>query len=143
MSTYSIIHFPADALPITYHNMILSKWMRSLRYGNEYFKLIDSDAFFKNYNRYLDVILSRPNTSISLAVLSDDHDVVLGFSVYEGKTLHYVHVHKDYRKMGIGKDLVPKEMLLNKGEGFYISHLTNVGTSIWSSMLSNAKFNPF
>ena len=40
-----------------------------------------------------------------IAVLTDDYDVALGFSVSEGCKLHYVHVHKDMRKQGIARSL--------------------------------------
>lgn len=135
-STYSIISYPAAQLPKTYHSMVFSKWLRSLRHGNEYFKLIDSNAYFAVYQKYIEVLLSRPNTIIKIAVLTNEPDTALGFSVVEGFTLHYVHVHKDNRKAGIAMSLIPKNIE-------YTTHLTKDGMSLWASKFPKVIFNPF
>lgn len=135
-TTYTVIRYPAKDLPDQYKNMIYSKWLRSLKYGNEYFKLIDSDAYYDIYHKLIDVYLNRPNANIRLAVLTDEPDTCLGWSLVEGQTLHYVWVHKDNRKKGIANALV-------SGPISYITHLTNVGASIWASKRPDIKFNPF
>lgn len=134
-SSYQVIVFPGHALPEQYRNMVLSKWKRSLKYGNEYFKLCDADAFFKAYDRYIPLILSRPNSAVRIAVLSDARDVALGWSVVSGKTLHYVHVNHEQRNRGIAKSLVPAFDTF--------THLTKSGLRIWSSKFPSAVFNPF
>lgn len=135
-NTYTVIAYPAQGVPDSYRAMIFSKWLRSLRFGNDYFKLIDSTTYYAKYHIYLEELLRRPMAVARFAVLSDDHDVVLGFSLTEAEGLHYVHVHKDHRNKGIGTALVPKNI-------YTISHLTKIGLSIWNSKLPHAKFNPF
>ena len=135
-SSYQVIAFRGTELPGQYLNMVLSKWMRSLKHGNEYFKLIHSDSFFKAYDRYIKSILLRPDTTVRVAVLSDDRDVALGWSVIENSTLHYVHVQADQRNKGIGKSLVPRGIQ-------QFSHLTKTGLAIWAEALPHAIFNPF
>ncbi len=135
-STYSIIAFPGHSLPQQYQNMVLAKWMRSLKYGNEYFKLANPDSYFNAYSKYIRALLGRPNSVIRIAVLSDDHDVALGWSLIEGDILHYVHVQHEQRNKGIGKSLVPVKINT-------LTHLTKSGMSIWHSKLPNAKFDPF
>src|ERR1700677_3250936 len=73
-SSYTAIAYPANALPDQYRNMVYSKWMRQLRFGNEYFKLIDSQAYYEIYHKLIDVYLSRPNAVLRLAVLTDEPD---------------------------------------------------------------------
>jgi GNAT superfamily N-acetyltransferase len=116
--------------------MIFSKWLRSLRYGNDYFRLIDPDEYWKAYNAYIKSILMRGDTMVRIASLTEDADVALGFSVVRGAVLDYVHVHKDFRKKGIGRILVPKNIKV-------ITHLTKTGLSIWGSKYPKWKFNPF
>lgn len=135
-STYSIISFVGTQLPDSYRNMIYSKWMRSLKHGNDYYQLIDNDSYYSTYRAYIDVLLAKPGCVVKLAVLTEDHDVCLGFSVSRGDILDYVHVHKDMRKQGIATALVPKDFK-------WITHLTKIGLSIWGSKLQNVKFNPF
>ncbi len=78
----------------------------------------------------------RPNTLVRVAVLSDDPDVALGFSVSEGHVLHYVHTQKDVFRQGIARSLVPFEVKV-------LTHLTKTGMMLWSTKLPEAIFNPF
>lgn len=116
--------------------MIYSKWMKSLRYGNDYFKLAESGPFFSAYQKYISSILARNECSVRIAALSDEPDTCLGFSVSEGDTLHYVHVQKVQRNQGIAKSLVPCHVAT-------ITHLTKAGMRIWAEKMPHAKFNPW
>jgi GNAT superfamily N-acetyltransferase len=115
--------------------MVFSKWLRSLRYGNDYFKLIDQDSYYKSYHAYIERILFN-GAEIRLAVLAEDTDCVLGFSVSRGCTLDYVHVHRDYRRTAIGTSLLPPMVEA-------ITHITKNGMSFWNARLKDAKFDPF
>jgi hypothetical protein len=134
--TYTVIAYSARTLPDQYRNMIYAKWLRSLRFGNDYFKLIDSDDYYLTYHRYITNLMQQPSATVRLAVLSDDRDVVLGFAVTRGNILDYVHVHKDHRKCKIGTHLIPCGIDT-------ITHLTRTAMAIWGSKYSNWKFNPF
>ena len=134
-SNYSIVAFPAAKLPIRYQAFILAKWKRSLRSGNDYFKLIDPNSFYKAYDRYTQLLLARPDSIIRIAVLSDDPDVALGWSLIEGDTLHYVFVQAEQRNKGIAKNLVPVKIN-------WFTHLTHTGARIWSKH-KEVKLDPF
>ncbi len=134
MSSYTVFECPVEKLD-PYRAMIFAKWLRSLRTGNDYFRLVHPQAFYVAYSRYIQSILSRHDVRIMLATLSDDADVVLGFSVSRGTVLEYVHVGKDYRRLGIGKGLVPE--CINT-----ITHLTRTGLAIWGKT-KDIKFDPF
>lgn len=123
MSSYSIISYPAKDLPEVYEPLIYSKWLRSLRFGEQIFKDMDSNEYYTKHHAYIKRLLSCPDTSVRLAVLSEDHDIVLGFSVSRGDILDYVHVHKDYRRMGIGRALLPEKITT-------ITHLTKTARRI-------------
>jgi GNAT superfamily N-acetyltransferase len=138
MAEYKVIVYNGPALPDNYKPMIYSKWLRSLRYGNDYFKLIQQDAYFTNYHKYLELVLNKSDTMVRMAVLSDDYDVVLGFAVCRPSIVDYVHIHKDYRRQGIGSALIAS--LANVS---FITHLTRNGMSFWNNKLKDAKFNPF
>ncbi len=136
MSSYKIVSYHGNRVPEAYQNLIFSKWLRSLRYGNDYYKLIEVGAYYRTYHHYLALVLQNPSAVVNLAVLSDDPDVVLGFSVSRGNILDYVHVQKDMRKLGIGTKLVPKEIDT-------VTHLTKTGLTIWGSKYKTWNFNPF
>lgn len=134
--SYRIIAFSGLELPLQYRSLVYSKWLRSLRYGNDFFKLIEADAYYNAYHKHISLILSAPGSMVRLAVLSDDKDVVLGFSVSRFLALDYIHVHKDHRKCGIGTKLIPVGIDT-------ITHVTKTALIIWPSKYGHWKFNPF
>lgn len=135
-SSYKVEAYLGKSFPKQYENLIYSKWMRSLRKGNDYFKLIDSASYYKTYQHYLGYVLNRDFTIVRLAILSEDSDVVLGFSVSEKNILHYCYTNVDMRKQKIALSLVPFEVQT-------ITHLTKTGMTIWNKKFPNAIFNPF
>lgn len=135
-TSYTILKYAGKDIPSNYKNLVLSKWKRSLRYGNDYFMLIEPTAYYEMYSKYIEFLLNKPNFIVSFAVLTDDPDVVLGWSAHENDILHYCHIHKDQRNQGIATALIPKNITI-------ISHLTRDGIRYWTSRLSKAVFNPF
>ncbi len=134
--TYSILTFPSKEIPEAYKGLLFSKWLRSQRNGNYYYKAADSAAYYSAYHHYIENLLAKPDSKIRLAVLTDDHDVVLGFSVHRGAVMDYIYVHKDMRNNGIGTALIPTGT-----ETF--SHLTRTGDTIWKKKYKTWVFNPF
>jgi ribosomal protein S18 acetylase RimI-like enzyme len=138
LPTYTVLSVKASELPEAYRPLIYSKWLRSLRFGNELFKKVDSDEYYANYQKYLENLMAKPDSLVRLAVLTDDKDVVLGFSVSREDVLDYVHVHTDHRRQGIGKAVLPKHFTT-------FTHLTFTATGIWRKNMKyrQLKFNPF
>jgi len=134
-SVIKVLIHPGTKLPQNYINMVRSRWVRSYKRDNDFMKIIHPPAYYHHYNNYVKMVLARPTATVRLAALSDDNDVVLGFSVIEGPVLHYVHVPRAYRKQGIGRLLVPNEIK-------WFTHITKLGLSLWSK-LPGAKFDPF
>jgi GNAT superfamily N-acetyltransferase len=123
-------------LPEGYFNLVKSRWVKTYRSQNDFMRLVDADAYYFYYPHYVESVMKRAGTEIRLVVLSDDHDVVLGFSVTEGNTLHYVHVPRDYRRQGIAKTLLPENLE-------WFTHITKLGLKLWPEKMPKLKFNPF
>jgi GNAT superfamily N-acetyltransferase len=138
--TYSVISYAAHKLPEEYVSLIFSKWLRSLRFGNPLFKNIKSEAFYTQYHAYIENLLKKPDSIVRLAVLTDDPDVVLGFSVCREDVLDYVYVHKDHRNVGIAKSLMPKNRKITT-----MTHITMIALEIWrkNPKYKYLEFNPF
>ena len=136
--TYSILAFFSIKIPEAYRPFVMSKWLRSLRHGNPMIKKIPSVDFHVNYKPYLEKLLGAPDSVTRFAVLSDDSDVILGFSTSRGATLDYIYVHVDARKTGIARSLMPKGI-----ENF--THITQTSWSIWrgNEKYRHLTFNPF
>jgi hypothetical protein len=114
---------------------IFSTWLKGLRYGNEIFELVPAEIYFENYHRIIQNILASPSTQISVACLKEDKDVILGYAVYTGTTLHWCHVKTAWRNIGIAKQLVPENTNT-------VSHVTKLGAGILKNH-PTVVFNPF
>ena len=125
-----------------YKALVLATWLRGLKHGNEFFDLADSKTYYTVYSKILLALFKRPECRVRLAVLTDDEDVAIGYSIYEGKVLHFIFVRaggkkeESGRRQGIGTALFPPGMEV-------ITHYTRIGKSIWKKNYKELKFNPF
>lgn len=132
--SYRIVTMNASDIPTDMMPLVLAPFLNSLRYGNDYFKFIDQNSYYHTYKRFItEVLLKRPGAKLRLAKLNDE--TVLGWCLFENKTLHYVWVKDEQRRQGIGKSIVPAFDTF--------THLTRRGMSIWASRFKDAIFNPF
>lgn len=131
-----VFAYSGKDVPKNYINVVRSRWTRSYKKDNDFMKLVHPPGYYFAYNNYVNLILNRKDTEVRLAVLEEDRDIVLGFSVIERNVLHYVHVPKAYRRQHIATMLVPDGIQ-------WITHLTKIGMRIWSWKLPSARFNPF
>lgn len=136
MDSYKILKIKASEFPEQYRNMLYSKFLRSLKFGNEYFRLIDQDSYYKMYHAYIESLLARPQSSIKLAVLTDEPDVVLGWALLEPKVVHFCYVNRDNRRIGICTSLLSEPF-----DTF--THITNSWMNVWTKKYKSARFDPF
>lgn len=116
-------------------NFIMATFLRGLYYGDSVFTNIPKNIFMTNYHTVAEGILARPSTRISIACLKEDPTVILGYSVLnDNETLSWVFVKKNWRGIGIAKDLTPSTVKT-------VTHLTKVGLSIVKK--KGLVFNPF
>lgn len=118
-------------------NFVLATFLRGLYYGNEFYNMILKQEFMDNYKLIAEALLAPERNMIHVAVLSDDSDVILGYSVvsHDHETLHWVFVKAAWRKQGIAKSLIPATINT-------YSHFTTVGLSL-AKKFPNLIFNPF
>lgn len=135
-SSYKILSFPAKELPDQYKGLVYAKFLRSVKWDNEFFKLIDQDAYFNAYHLYLGSLLNRHNSVVKIAVLVDDPDVALGWALIEPHKVHYCWVNPGNRQIGVASSLLAEPF-----DTF--THLSNTGLMLWQSKFAHAKFNPF
>lgn len=118
-------------------NFILATFLKGLRYGNDTFGLIDSKVYFSEYQKIIDAILRHPDTSVAVACLKDDKQVILGYSIFNlsKSLLHFTFVKSAWRGIGIAKSLFPEKTTT-------VTHITKTGASIIRKS-SKLVFNPF
>lgn len=100
--------------------------------SGDYLGSIDQDAFMKGYHDHIERLLQ--SSTVSVACLRSDPDVILGYSVSQPGILHWVFVKPDWRRLGIANNLIPKDTKTVTG-------FTRVGEIIRKRKLF--KFNPF
>ena len=128
--------YSGPEVPEAYRNFVIDFWLKTYKKCNKMMSLVSPASYYRVYNNYIKSILARPEVTVRLAVLSDDEDVLLGFSVSQGPLLHYVNVPLDYRGFGIGNKLVP--FVVEK-----FSHITETGMVLWNKKYPQAEFDPF
>lgn len=116
-------------------NFLYSTFLRGTYYGNDFYKKIDKKAFFEHYERVLAHMLAKPTLTIRVACLADEPDIILGWTAYEGETLHFSYTKDAWRQKGIAKSLL-QDANINT-----VTHLTKIGDDIRSR--KGWKFDPF
>ena len=137
-SNYIITTYSGPLLPLSYRNMIFSKWLKSLRHGNDQLKLIDAKAYYAYHHLLIDDLLARPSTQVRIASAEDDKDVALGFAVSRPDVFDYVYVNRDLRRNGIGSALV-----IHAHAEFKFTHITKTGLMLAKLKRPHWKYNPY
>lgn len=119
-----------------YRAFVANTFLDGMKYGNDTFKKIDRKVFFDKYNALLAVLFHKP-IIVKIAVMANDPDHYLGFSMIDGNTLHFVYVRPEVRGGGIARELVPNDQIKQ------FSHITKLGNRIWKERRKEWIFNPF
>lgn len=131
MSDYAIIPGNPSAKALVY-----ATWLRSYEASSLAAKNIPRDIFFAEHHNIIDGIMARGAT-VTLAVLPDEPDVVLGWSVTEGPLVHYVYVKPAFRQHGMATAL-----LGHVKAPFRYTHWTHVLRDLHAK-LDGCVFNPY
>lgn len=118
-------------------NFIYATWLKGLYHGSDFFKNVDKDAFFANYQAIVKGILDKTNVKASVACLSSDPTVILGYAVRSvAGPLHWLYVKEAWRRQGIASRLIG-----DCSEISSITHITDLGNKLRLS--KGWKFNPW
>lgn len=113
-------------------SFILATWLKGYYHGNAFWQDVDRDLYFAKYKEVVLQLLATAN--VSVACLSDDNDVILGYSVHKGDVLHWMFIKKAWRKIGLAKLLIPHAGIKE------VTHLTKIGRAL---LPKEWKYNPF
>lgn len=118
-------------------SFILATWLRGCYYGNTFYSDIPKDIFMLHYHEILEKFLNNPSVTIKIACLKDDEEVILGYSISRSakdkKVMDWIFVKSAWRRIGIGKSLVPENLEV-------CTHLTKLGKALKPQ---SVVFNPF
>jgi hypothetical protein len=124
---------------------IYATMLRGLYYGCHFYGAIEKSAFFSAYQEVLVKILSKTHLTPCIAVLTEDPECILGYSLVERRVaseaadrsdiLHFIYVKNAWRKQGIAKRLLQGSKITTT------THITDLGNSIRNQR--GWAFNPF
>ncbi len=134
-SSYTILNYQGSSVPTQYQALIFSAWLRSLRKYNASYKKIPSNPYYLCYHKFIENLLQKPSSVVAIAVLSTDHDVVLGFSVSREDVLDYIFVQPDQRGNKLSTALMPSPFTA-------FTHTTGMWHPIWQSKYKECEFKP-
>jgi hypothetical protein len=124
----------------SFHSMdeafIYTTFLKGLRYGNSVFGFVDQEIYFRVYHQIIEHLLRKPGTTIRIACLKEDPEIILGYSISEGSTVHWIFIKQAWRQIGLMKDLLPDSFE-------WVSHITTVGKQILGKKYPKVRFNPF
>lgn len=86
-------------------DFIYATWLKSFRYGSYFAKKIKNEIFFKHHHIVVENILSHKDTSVLVASIEDDPDLILGYLVMAPKIIHYIYVKDTFRNFGVARSL--------------------------------------
>lgn len=121
---------PAD------YNFIISTWLKGLRYGNEWFGMIEQKTYYEHQHMVIEKILEDPGTNIKVACLKADPEVILAYSILrkDDTVLDWTFCKSAWRGIGLAKSLVPLTVKT-------VTHVTKSGVSIIKK--HPLSFNPY
>lgn len=105
-------------------SFIMATWLKGQYYGHPWFREIDKDSYNVNYARHIEEVIKRPDTKVNIACLAEDQDIILGYSVLTGSTLHWCYVKEAWRARGIANLLTQPGPITN------VSGSTKTGKAI-------------
>ena len=113
-------------------NFLLSTMLKGLYFGSRFYAPIDQECFFSAYEPFIKQLMLK--STIKVACLADDKDVILGYSIFRSECVSFVFVKKSYRKLGLARMLYPPGMV-------FCDHITDSGDVLRKKL--NLRFNPF
>jgi hypothetical protein len=125
-------------------SFIMATFLKGLYYGDSWFSKIPKDIFMKNYKQVAESLVAGGRTTIKVACLKEDTDIILGYSILSAdyQTIHWVYVKESklkdgssWRKKGIARSLLPQYPTA-------VTHLTRLGSELLHKFQGTI-FNPF
>jgi hypothetical protein len=114
-------------------SFVYSTWLKSLYHRSKLFNEVPADVFYANYHKHVEHLL-RVST-VRVACLTEDQDVILGWAAYNKNTLHYAFTKQVWRSQGIQKKILDNHVITT------VSCITDMGNKIRKA--KSWEFNPW
>lgn len=116
-------------------NFIFATWLRSYKHSSQFARRVPDRLFYKFHQAAIARILGRGAETL-VCTPPGEPELILGYSVREGVTLHFVYVKKPFRRRGIGLALLRPAPEL-------FTHWTNDWDVLKEKACPDAQYNPY
>lgn len=105
---------------------VYKSWLGSYK---NHADVIPYSMYRKLYQALLDRVIRRPGAVVVLAVHPEHNDQIFGFACIErdSATLHYIYVKENFRRSGIGADILEFINQGNESGEFAFTFSTSLG----------------
>lgn len=93
---------------------IYNSWLTSYRGSSSHISYIPPDIYFAAHHKAIERIFQRADTSVVVACLKGDENVILGYLVSEADVIHWVYVKQSFRRMGIARAMLDDALLTSE-----------------------------
>ncbi len=133
-----LTHRPAVGKDIPF---IYSTMLNSYRVDSTMGRTTRKSMFYEEYHKVLDALLSQDNVKVTVACLTTEPDVIIGYLIHEPNNIaHYAFVKDNFRQFGVLKSL--GELVFDMSRTIYYSHQTRTFLPITFKQ-KNLEYNPF
>lgn len=121
---------------------IVESWLEFYKIFSQFGKSVPARVYFKEHRRLIMKVMEFSKCFV--ACDPKDHGLILGFvcseSIHQRNTdvLHFIFVRKDFRRLGIGKQLLDK---VSQYQAVEFTHQGDL-KSLWSNYASKV-YNPY
>ncbi len=118
MSRTGVKFRPLDRSNSSEIGFVYKSWLQSFK---AYADGVPYSEYRDTYQAYLDRIIQRDRCGVMLAVHPQHTDQIFGFICYELERpiVHYMYVKGDYRRTGVGSDLLEEVLVTDTGSFDY------------------------
>ena len=126
MSNTGVKFRPLDFANSSEVGFVYKSWLGSYK---NHADVTPYSVYRQTYQAYLDRIIKRDECLVVLAVHPEHSDQIFGFICVEknSPTVHYVYVKEDYRRTGVGSDLLEFVSQGNDSGEFSYTFNTSLG----------------
>lgn len=116
--------------------MIQNSWANNYYENARYKRHFTPEQFNKHHRPLREAILSRPTVAVIIVTSTQDPDLIIGYCIvekpkdFEAVILHFIYIKKDFRTLGIAKELVSR--VTKPERSVFYTHKTGIVQTIFT-----------